>query len=253
MVSDPKQTSAGLTAPDYHPRLWEQIVAAAAAVTIVGLVGFLVVRNQPFSDQNLVVFVRILLAFATSLLGATIPGTLHVKWSGKGVAVRAAGAVGLFVLTLFFTPTALVPSPTAPKSEPIKVTTGKTVVSPANIYFGSSYDSHGETSTPDYKVTDEVKKSVQKNAEWIASFDDSVESVVISSHIDEGVSAEMALALSENGGDLVKNLLADEGINRHLIRLVAYGKEQKNPLFETDQKHLKRNYNNYVSVAVVLK
>ena len=216
MTNESNQNPAAPPHLNYQPRPWERIVSSAAAITVVGLIGFLVIRNQPFSDPNLVVLVRILLAFAMAVLGATVPGSLNVEWSGKGVGVRATGAVGLFVLTFFFTPTALVtqrlPASSAPVKAPPDEKTNKMVYGPVKIYFGSSYDPGG-TSTPDYNVTNEVREAVQKNADWIASLDGSVESVV-SSHIDEGVSAEVALALSENGGSLVRNLLAEDGVNR---------------------------------------
>jgi hypothetical protein len=37
-------------------------------------------------------------------LGATIPGFLDMSWSGLGLAVRAGGALALFVLTFTYTP-----------------------------------------------------------------------------------------------------------------------------------------------------
>jgi hypothetical protein len=250
----PQEPEPSLTVADYHPRLWERIVSATAAVTIVGLIGFLVVRNQPFSDPNLVILVRILLAFATAVLGATIPGALHVNWSGKGVAVRATGAVGFFILTFFFTPAIVITQPLPAKATTtVQPNSNKTVHGPVTIYFGSSYDKRSETSSPDYVVTNDVKRAVQTNADWIASLGDSVQEVIIYSNVDEGVSSEMALALADDGAGLVENLLAADGINRRLMRRVSYGKERRNSVFETQETHLRKNYNNYVSITVTLK
>jgi hypothetical protein len=50
---------------------------------------------------------RIVLALAMAVFGATVPGFLNVGWRGGGLVVRAGGALALFVLTLVFTPTVL--------------------------------------------------------------------------------------------------------------------------------------------------
>jgi len=44
---------------------------------------------------------------ATAVLGAVLPGFLHVTWNVKGVAIRAAGALAVFVVTFFGTPKVL--------------------------------------------------------------------------------------------------------------------------------------------------
>jgi len=87
------------------------------------LVGFLVVRNQPFHDPNLVVLIRTVLSTAVAVLGATIPGFLHIDLAARGVAIRAGGALALFVLTFFFSPGVLpgggeAPTPPAPPKPP---------------------------------------------------------------------------------------------------------------------------------------
>jgi hypothetical protein len=68
------------------------------------LVGWVVVRNQPFADPNLVVLFRTVLSVAVATLGATIPGFLNLDWKGKGLAVRAGGALALLVLTFVWSP-----------------------------------------------------------------------------------------------------------------------------------------------------
>jgi hypothetical protein len=77
------------------------------SVAIVVMVGYLIVRNEPLADKNLVVETRTLLSLATAVLGATIPGFLHVTWRGRGGVIRAGGALALFVLTYWLTPTVL--------------------------------------------------------------------------------------------------------------------------------------------------
>jgi hypothetical protein len=63
-----------------------------------------VIRNQPFADPNIASLARILISLAIAVLGATIPGFLQVDWSVRGLSIRAAGALALFVITYFFTP-----------------------------------------------------------------------------------------------------------------------------------------------------
>src|SRR5208337_291670 len=100
---------------DYKPALWERITVFAAATLIVVIVLLLAVRNQAFSDPNLVAMVRIVLSLAIASLGATVPGFLNVNLKGPGLAIRAGGALALFVLTYFFTPTVLDPPPPPPR------------------------------------------------------------------------------------------------------------------------------------------
>ena len=95
----------------YSVSQWEKIVAVAMAALIIGLVMYLVVRNQPFADPNLVSILRIVLSVAAGILGATIPGFLHVQWSGGGFIIRAGGALALFVITFFGSPSVILPSP----------------------------------------------------------------------------------------------------------------------------------------------
>jgi hypothetical protein len=44
------------------------------------------------------------LSLSIAVLGATVPGFLNVGWSGRGLAIRAGGALALFVLTFLLTP-----------------------------------------------------------------------------------------------------------------------------------------------------
>lgn len=91
------------TAPRYTPQRWERVVALMAALLWFGLVGFLVVRNQPI-EANLVVLVRVILSLMAGIVGAMIPGILLVGVQGPGFKIRAGGALALFVISYFFTP-----------------------------------------------------------------------------------------------------------------------------------------------------
>src|SRR5262245_39349318 len=100
----------------HQPYMWERMISLLAGAVAIGVVLFVIVRNEPFRDPNLVVALRILLSFSVSLLGGTIPGFLSIDWSGGGIALRAGGALALFVLTYFGTPVVLKPLEIAPVS-----------------------------------------------------------------------------------------------------------------------------------------
>src|SRR5689334_9786676 len=87
------------TAPSF-----DRTAATLAALVIVGLMAYLLVRNEPIADDRLFFGLRLILSFGAAVLGASIPGFLDLKWSGAGLAVRAGGALALFVLTFVYTP-----------------------------------------------------------------------------------------------------------------------------------------------------
>ena len=83
---------------------FDRIAATCAALVVVGLAVFLLVRNEEIADPRLFFVLRVVVSFATATLGATIPGFLEIGWSGRGLAIRAGGALALFVLTFLYTP-----------------------------------------------------------------------------------------------------------------------------------------------------
>jgi hypothetical protein len=108
-----------------------------AAVAVISLIGFVVIRNEKFADPNLVVLMRIVLGLSVAIFGATVPGFLNVSWQGSGLVVRAGGALALFVLSLFWTPQ-------VEKSDPGQIINQKTtgpnspaVVGPGNVQINS--------------------------------------------------------------------------------------------------------------------
>lgn len=86
---------------------FDRAAATLAALVVVGLAVFLLVRNQPIADPKLFFVLRVVLSFSAATLGATIPGFLDIRWSGSGFALRAGGALALFVLTFVYTPDVL--------------------------------------------------------------------------------------------------------------------------------------------------
>lgn len=82
----------------------ERVTALFVGVAIVGVVLYLVIRNKPFTDPDLVVILRITLSLACGILGFSIPGFLEVKYNVGGFTIRACGAAALFVITFFGTP-----------------------------------------------------------------------------------------------------------------------------------------------------
>ncbi len=83
---------------------FDRIAATCAALVVVGLAVFLLIRNEPIADARLFYALRVVVSFSIAVLGATIPGFLNVGWSGGGLAVRAGGALALSVLTFVYTP-----------------------------------------------------------------------------------------------------------------------------------------------------
>jgi hypothetical protein len=83
---------------------FDRVTATLAALVVVGLAVFLLVRNQPIADPKLFFVLRVVVSFSAAVLGATIPGFLDVRWSGRGLIVRAGGGLALFVLTYVYTP-----------------------------------------------------------------------------------------------------------------------------------------------------
>jgi hypothetical protein len=107
---------------------FDRVAATCAALTIIGLVLFLLVRNQPVADPQLYVALRIILSLGAAILGATIPGFLHLEWKGAGLVVRAGGALALCVLTFVYTPG--LPDPPAARPS------GPTVSAPNGVAIG---------------------------------------------------------------------------------------------------------------------
>src|SRR5947209_5466031 len=83
---------------------FDRIAATLAALVIVGLMAYLLIRNEPIADARLFFGLRLILSFSAAVLGASIPGFLNLKWSGGGFVARAGGALALFILTFVFTP-----------------------------------------------------------------------------------------------------------------------------------------------------
>jgi hypothetical protein len=87
-----------------EPLPFDRIAATCAALVIVGLVVFLLVRNEEIAGSRLFFALRVVLSLSAAVFGATIPGFLQLGWSGRGAVIRAGGALALFVLTFLYTP-----------------------------------------------------------------------------------------------------------------------------------------------------
>ncbi len=62
----------------YQPQIWEKLIVLLTGMVFIALIGFLLIRNEPFADRNLVVLARILLSVVAGLFSATIPGFLNI-------------------------------------------------------------------------------------------------------------------------------------------------------------------------------
>ena len=95
-------------ASDGHkPSLWERITTLVLGVALLATGVFLVVRNKQFADPNLVVITRIIISLGVAICGASVPGFLNIEWNFRNNAIKAGGALGLFVLTYVVTPKVL--------------------------------------------------------------------------------------------------------------------------------------------------
>ena len=92
---------------EYQPAPWEKICVVTAALLVVVLVGFLVVRNKPFNDPNLVVLISNCAQHRRCRprgFDTRIPVCRpFYPWS----AHSSRGALSVFVLTFFFSPNVL--------------------------------------------------------------------------------------------------------------------------------------------------
>jgi hypothetical protein len=86
---------------------FERIISSLAGILIIGLVGYLLVRNEPIADPRLFLALRVMLSLTAATMGATIPGFLNIGWKGSGFVIRAGGALALFILTFIYTPDTL--------------------------------------------------------------------------------------------------------------------------------------------------
>jgi hypothetical protein len=99
------ETPMARTATKQENLQFDRIAATCAGLGIIGLVVFLLVRNEKIADPRLFFALRVVLSFAAAVLGASIPGFLEIGWkSGRDLSVRAGGALALFVLTYVYTP-----------------------------------------------------------------------------------------------------------------------------------------------------
>lgn len=85
----------------------EQKFVYGWASIVLAVVLYLILRGEPLKSENYYQWTRILISFSIAVLGATIPGFLNVAWKGAGLSIRAAGALGLFVVTFFGSPKVL--------------------------------------------------------------------------------------------------------------------------------------------------
>jgi hypothetical protein len=83
---------------------FDRIAATFAALVIVGLVAFLLIRNQSIADPRMFFALRVVISLSAATLGASLPGFLTLRWSGSRLVARATGALALFVLTFVYTP-----------------------------------------------------------------------------------------------------------------------------------------------------
>ncbi|WP_426955704.1 hypothetical protein [Muricoccus radiodurans] len=107
---------------------FDRVAASLAALAVVGLAGFLLIRNEAIASPQLFFALRVVLSFAVAVLGATIPGFLDLGWKGSGLVVRTGGALALFVLTYVYTPNLVTDRPSSG---------GTTISAPGGVAAGT--------------------------------------------------------------------------------------------------------------------
>lgn len=142
----PKNTQQTFHQESHAPTSFERISAVVAAAACLGVLSFLLIRGEPFADPTLAAIARTFMSLAAAIFGASIPGFLHVGWSGGGLAIRAGGALALFVLTYFGTPHVV---PNSPPLSPPKVN-----LEVPNVVDIRSF--HGPTIEYDQMLEDEA-------------------------------------------------------------------------------------------------
>lgn len=70
---------------------FDRLAAIFAGLAILGLVIFLLVRNEPIADARLFFALRVVLSLASAILGATLPGFLNIGWKKDGLVIRTGG------------------------------------------------------------------------------------------------------------------------------------------------------------------
>ena len=68
------ETATKKTASSQGSPQFDRIAATCAALVVVGLAVFLLIRNKEIADPRLFFVLRVVVSFATATLGATIPG-----------------------------------------------------------------------------------------------------------------------------------------------------------------------------------
>jgi hypothetical protein len=96
-------------------RLEKFIGIVAGIVFLVVLLVIAIAMPHPTEFQILVF--RIVLSLAAAGFAATIPGFLHVATDRRGLAIRAGGALAVFVIVFFFNPPELVTGQTRPTEQ----------------------------------------------------------------------------------------------------------------------------------------
>lgn len=193
----------------YKPATWERILAAICAVAILVLVFIVVLRKTPFTDQNQVVLIRIVLSLAVGIIGAVVPGFLQVNLSGKGVVIRAGGALALFVITFFFSPRVLPLAVNLEKiertNEEIRSDVGRIVTKFNSIFLQTVYElpesEHDVMLLKDSLV--EITRAVQKDGKIIS----------------QGLTLSSSTTKDNPSGSLITSIELDHLLDEQFVKL----------------------------------
>lgn len=87
----------------------ETLLAFGFGVIFCGVLAYAGLRNQPITDPGQFFFLRVLAAISAAGVAAVIPGMLNVEiGQGKLLAIRGAGALGVFIIVFLVNPPELI-------------------------------------------------------------------------------------------------------------------------------------------------
>ncbi|MBF0284480.1 MAG: hypothetical protein HQL51_08480 [Magnetococcales bacterium] len=90
---------------DAIQKLVDRYAGYIAAFICLGVIAHLVLSNKPMASPFLENMVLFMASLSASIFAARIPGYFHIRSKLKGIAFRAGGALGIFILVFKFAPT----------------------------------------------------------------------------------------------------------------------------------------------------
>jgi hypothetical protein len=89
-------------ASDLHsPSTLERVFAMLLAIVLVPVLSFVIISDDVDLDDNKMRLAMVLVALLAGAVGATLPGLLNLRYSGRGLTIRALGGGSFFLVVLY--------------------------------------------------------------------------------------------------------------------------------------------------------